>query len=389
MKSYFSKVPVIILVSFAVLSAATRDSKPEEFTGTFDARGSAICMDDEGNIYTTGYELEKGEGKNVWVQKLKGFNKEEWKRGFSGDDKKDDEGRGIKVDFEGNTIVAGYETVKGPKKNIWLKKWGKAGNVKWMKSIGTEFRSDSAANGLTVDGEGNVYVVGFMSDKGNKPEGFIKKFDYTGKELWQNVFSGGPDDKSEVKAVTLDSEGKIYICGYSSVKGKPMEAFVQKLGKDGKEIWRTAVAAAPKKEIDFRALSLDAKGNLFAAGYQDVLGNFKDALIKKFNKDGKETKEIFYSGSAKLDDVFNGIYVDSQDNIFVCGFTTNAKTQQDTLMIKYSPAGKDLMTRIVDNTGRTDVLNAICVDSDGIIYVTGYLTVDSTETDLWIKQYSQ
>ncbi|MFH1074539.1 MAG: SBBP repeat-containing protein [Candidatus Firestonebacteria bacterium] len=394
MKSYFTKTIIFIIISISVvLPASFHDSityeKPEEFSGNFDARGNAICLDEEGNLYITGYNTEKGEGKNIWVQKFKGFDKEAWKRNYSGENKKDDEGKGIKTDSEGNVIVAGYETVKGPKKNIWIKKWGASGNVKWMKSIGVEYKADSMANGVSVDVSGNVYAAGFMSNKNNKPEGWLKKFDKDGKDIWQNIITGGPEDKSEVKAVAVDAEGKIFICGYSSVKGKSAEAFVQKLGSDGKEIWKTAVLAAPKKGIAFNAIALDAKGNIYTAGFQDSPGNGKDALIKKFDKEGRETMEIFYSGTAKLDDIANGIYVDGQDNIFVCGYTTGSRTQQDSFMIKYSPAGKDIMTRVHDSSGKNDASNAICLDAEGVIYITGFLGVDSTETDLWIKQYTQ
>jgi len=212
MKNLFSKIFLVLLVFSTVLPASSRDSKiyerPEEFTGNYDSRANAICLTDEGLLYIAGYETEKEEGRNILMQVNKGFSNPDWSKHYSGEEKKDDEGNGIAVDFEKSVIVAGYETVKGPKKNILINKWDKNGFTVWTKSIGTEYIADSEANGVAADAAGNIYVVGFMSNNNKAPQGWIIKLDKTGKELWQNLYAGGEGEKSEIKAVTLDTEGK-------------------------------------------------------------------------------------------------------------------------------------------------------------------------------------
>ena len=391
--SKFFKLVIAVALMFGMSSAKEMDQriieKPESFSGNFDARGNGVCMDEDGNIYVVGFITDTGDGKTFWLQKYKGLSREDWERTFSGKENKDDEGRGVTVDSEGSIIAAGYETIKGPKKSIFIKKWDKGGIEVWKKNVASENKADSVANAVAVDKAGNIYVAGYLGNKTDRPAAWLGYFEKSGTQVGQDLDEVGAEGKSEIKAILLDAAGNIYIAGNKLLKGLPAEGFVRKLGPDKKEVWKYTLNAPTKKEISFNALALDDKGNIYAAGFYDVPGSGKDALVKKLDKDGRDIMEIVYSNSSKFDDVFNGVAVDTAGNIYVCGYTTNLKTAQDSIMRKYNSAGKDQMTRIFDNNKKNDCANAICFSSDGSVIITGYLTVGSSETNLWIKKYNQ
>jgi uncharacterized delta-60 repeat protein len=110
-----------------------------------------------------------------------------------------------------------------------------------------------------------------------------------------------------------------------------------------------------------------------------------------------------YNGPANRDDIANAIAVDDSGNIYVTGTSWRDSTgveHYDYLTIKYNPNGDILWVRTYNGPGDyDDIANAIALDKNGNIYVTGlsfgdslypqYVTIkyDSNGDILWIKRY--
>ena len=129
--------------------------------------------------------------------------------------------------FSGSTLSFGTDAVL-LNNNIFLAKYGAAGNVIWAKSYCPY--SDVTASAITVDVLGNIYLSGhfggtitFVSDTlwnaGNSSLGVpifndavIFKFDSNGNGLWATSIGGSRDDNAT--GITTDISGNLYICGY-------------------------------------------------------------------------------------------------------------------------------------------------------------------------------
>ncbi|MDX2249708.1 MAG: SBBP repeat-containing protein [Bacteroidia bacterium] len=192
--------------------------------GTSD-RGHDIVTDRWGNVYITGAfgSSLTVSGQTTWVDgyddvfliKLDPAGNVIWLRtvGSSGYD----EGRGIGVDTLGNVYIAGSLDLE----NVFIAKYDSSGTQKWQKS--------PAANGtvrcydLAVDAVGNSWVTGnylsngltFGSDVLPATNGngavFIAKYDSAGNALWGRSADGPSIDKGW--ALAAGRNGEVYAAG--------------------------------------------------------------------------------------------------------------------------------------------------------------------------------
>ena len=184
--------------------------------GVWVDSGEAICTDDMGNVYTAGY--------------------------FSGIAQFGD----ISIQSSGS-----YD--------IYIAKMDYAGNYLWVKKAGGSGSNDDAAEGIAVDSDGNIVVVGSYS--GNNAEFgdlqvsgggyFIAKLDSDGEFLW--VTTGEDNGSAHAYAVDVDPNGNIYLTGMLqgtvsfgdftligtiSDMGTAIDAaYIAKLDGDGNFLW--------------------------------------------------------------------------------------------------------------------------------------------------------
>ncbi|MDO8532671.1 MAG: SBBP repeat-containing protein [Dehalococcoidia bacterium] len=89
--------------------------------------------------------------------------------------------------------------------------------VTWTSQFGTN-QSD-LAQGLAVDGTGNVFVVGFTEGtffgqtSAGQFDAFVRKYDPAGAAVWTRQL--GSSDVDFAQAVTVDAVGGVYVLGYT------------------------------------------------------------------------------------------------------------------------------------------------------------------------------
>jgi hypothetical protein len=203
---------------------------------------------------------------------------------------------------------------------------------------------DDGANGIVLDGIGNIFVSGnfqntaIFGDTTVTSSGgtdiFIVKYNKNGVVQWVRTAGGSDDDGSQ--DIAIDSNGNVYIAG--GIKG-------------------TAT---------FGTASLTSGGN-------------EDIFIAKYNTSG--TLVWVQQGIGTGDDMADGIAVDSGDNIYLTGYFNNTVTfgsssitsagNMDVFFIKYNSNG---VVQWVQRTGSNIIEYGrdIAVDNNGYVYITGY-----------------
>jgi len=79
-----------------------------------------------------------------------------------------------------------------------------------------------------------------------------------------------------------------------------------------------------------------------------------------------------YNGSGNGADTANAVAVDSQGNVYVTGVSTGSGTGEDFVTIKYGPGGDRIWAKRYNGPGNgADKALAIAVDAEGNVYVTG------------------
>lgn len=131
----------------------------------------------------------------------------------------------------------------------------------------------------------------------------------------------------------------------------------------------------------------DASNNVYIVGTVRNMLSGDDYFTIKYNSVGVEQWSAEYNGSANSTDIGLNIAVDVLGNVYVTGGSRSIDTERDYATIKYNSAGEEQWKAYYDGpiTEASDQAEAIAVDDEGNIYVTGSSESNSSDDFTTIK----
>ncbi|MEW6612327.1 MAG: SBBP repeat-containing protein [Pseudomonadota bacterium] len=274
------------------------------------------------------------------------------------------------------------------------------------------------ANGVAVDGSGNIYVAGytFSSDfplaantglaaPGISRDAVVAKFNSAGQLQWSTYLGGALND--EANDLAVDSQGNVFVAGATrstnfpavnaaqSTLGGQADAFVAQLNASGTGlVFSTYLGGSADDQAS--GLGRDAGGNVYVAGFtqsadfpampgafQAASGGGTDAFLARYSPAGAKLNATYYGGSG--DDRALGLAVDGAGNAYLTGNTNSTNLAvlnpvtgqntfhgtQDAFAAKLNPAGQALLYATYLGGALADFGSGIAVDAQGNAYVTG------------------
>ena len=278
--------------------------------------GWGIAVDDDGNVYTTGFflgtvDFDPGPGKfnlvgndvisSIFVTKMDGNGNLLWAKAMGGTGNA--LGYALAIDSAGNVYTTGRfeeivdfdpgegtsELTSEGESDIFVSKLNGNGDFVWAKQIGG---SDiDLAVRLAMDGAGNVHVTGRfagivdfdpgsgtanLSSNGSEPDSFVLKLDGDGNYIWA-VAMGGADGERGVD-VAVDNEGNVYATGwfrgtadfdpglgvFDLTSSGEDDVYVVKLNSSGNFVWAKNFGG-PFSEEGW-GITVDQAGNVYTTG---------------------------------------------------------------------------------------------------------------------------
>lgn len=264
--------------------------------------------------------------------------------------------------FSGTTVIGNSSLVSEGNRDCFVAKMDPDGNWLWSRRLGGV--QNEYVSAIKVDSYSNVYIAGrFNSPTVNfgthtlnntlnsqiYSDVFVAKIDANGNWLW--AVKGGGSSMDYVYGLDLDQLGNIFVTGsvgsYASfgsyalrIVGGQYDSFVAKLDQSGNWLW--ARKAGGGDLDDGYGIQTDSAGNCY------VVGTYKSGTIN--------------------------FYHDAVNNYFTY-YLTNLSGgyggNTDAYVAKLDPEGNWLWVQQCGGPG-TDGGQAIDVDNDGFVYVTGY-----------------
>lgn len=388
---FFYAVITVIFTSLNVQSQVTTQWR-SVYNGSANDTDivTSMTVDNQGNVYVTGFSKGNLTGKDIATIKYSSSGQQIWASRYDNAGK-DDAANAITVDATGNVYITGYTTGLTSFKDYITIKYSSSGNLLWSSMYNGKGNDDDLSSAIAVDGLGNVFVTGYSVGLISSEDYLTIKYNSAGNEQWINSYDNPDmDDIDIANSMILDGTGNIYVTGYSIGNGSAEDYATVKYNSAGNEQWVRRYNGTGNDYDITTGMAVDGSGNVIVTGYSVGSSSAEDYATVKYDPQGNSLWVNRYNGASNSYDIATSIAADSQGNAYVTGYSYGDLTSEDYATIKYSPEGLEEWVSKYNGTGGDfDIATSVKSDFKGDVYVTGYsFDTDTKENYATVKYNS-
>ncbi|MEM6994992.1 MAG: hypothetical protein AAF721_31050 [Myxococcota bacterium] len=238
----------------------------------------SVAADGAGNVFAAGRQAVSMQGNNVMVRQYLPGGAAGWTMSYGGAALGDDRALGVTTDPTGNVIVVGYETVTGQARDGWMRKYDPAGVELWTRGYQGVDALDDHATGVATDATGNVFVAGFEGTTLQGAIGWLRRYDPEGLEAWTQPWPGVTDEGASFLDVVVDEASHVVVGGTETVAGTA-EALVRKYDAGGNALWSETYATDVVAGQSVRAVTTGPGNRIWIAGSLNLGIDARDAWV--------------------------------------------------------------------------------------------------------------
>ena len=281
-----------------------------------------------------------------------------------GGSSQDDQGTGIDIDSSDNVYMVGSTRSAGQgASDFLLVKQNSSGTVQWQRTLGAS--ANDLGYGIAVDSSANAYITGYLDPF---PQNLLlAKYNSAGTIQWQRTLGGGGVDYGWQLAI--DSNDNIYVSGETRSAGAgSRDVLLAKYNSSGTLQWQRTLGGG-SDEYGY-GIAVDSSGNVYVAGRTRSAGAGSDDLfLAKYNSSGTIQWQRTVGGSGS--DYGNAVGVDSNDNVYITGYSRSTGTGLlELFLAKYNSSGTIQWQRVLEGSG-SQTGEGLAFDSSGNVYING------------------
>ena len=292
------KTCVLMFLLLAATVSGAGDWQTIWTQGGFETeRGTAVCMDNELNVYMAGWAVISGRGDtDMVVAKYDTAGVELWSKTWDAGLNNalgSDQAVGIGVDDAGNVYVVGrgrYQRNNSQDYDYITIKYSPSGVEQWVRNYdyldGSYPHGDDIPVDMAVSGNGNVWIVG-----GSDGDYVTIKYNTSGVAQWDQRYEGAYSGSSSTAiALALDGSGNCYVTGHTQGIDAHWDLATISYGPGGGERWKTRYEQVSTHSFKAQDVAVSAQGTVAVTGYANytAINAPYDALTVLYSNGGVE-----------------------------------------------------------------------------------------------------
>jgi uncharacterized delta-60 repeat protein len=365
-------------------------------TGNNVDRGSAIAIDQEGNVYVTGFSTGAGSRYDYATIKYDSLGIMKWVQRFNGPTSMDDMPAAIAIDNSGNVYVTGWCSAGALFDDYATLKYNSEGILQWVNRYNGPGSSTDIARSIAVDLTGNIYVAGYSSNTITGDNYTVIKYSSSGDTLWVRSYNGPVNGVDNLNSMSIDMNSNVYVTGRSEGSNGIDTTFdlaTIKYNAMGVLQWAQRYNGPANGNEEGFSIDVDNAGNVYATGSSKGFTTASDYLTIKYSSSTGDPQWVQrYSGiiSGSINTA-SSITIDIYGNVYITGHSgDNMPNQYDYATIRYNPDGNvQWIQRYNGPANGIDWVHSIAIDSVGNVYVTGESSGINSGMDIATIKYSQ
>jgi uncharacterized delta-60 repeat protein len=253
--------------------------------------GYGIAVDSNDNIYVVGTSAGQDTSYDcITIKYSSDSNQPPWVAVYDGAGGDIDIGTAIAIDDEGNIFTTGISTGLNTFLDYTTIKYQPDSNQPlWVATYNGQADGNDIAYDAAVDGIGNIYVTG-RSDSG-PPSGHdyatVKYSTDSNKPVWVAAYSGQGYNYDTGWEIEIDGDDNIYVTGDSFASETSTDYVTIKYGSEANEpIWIAHYPAVVEAGIDTyqgRAMVIDSNNKIYVTVPDAASGTFNDFVILRYS----------------------------------------------------------------------------------------------------------
>lgn len=312
-----------------------------------------------------------------------------WTSTYNGQNNGNDRAHKLTVDGNGNIYVLGTTYNAQTKNDIVLTKYNSSGTQIWQKFYYGDVDADDTPIDLDLDAQGNIYIAVNNFDFSSRNRAVVLKYSSSGTLLWKRHFEGDHLFFNElnrtVNCLKVVSDGTFYVAGRWSLAdgmGSVFGLSAYKGNSTGAVVDSSLVVFGSDYDsnaaTNYYDITTDNSGNVYAVGSRN-----NNIYLKKFNQNFDSVLVKSYNGAGNGVDAGLKVIVDNNFYTYIGGYVSGGVNGKDFVVIKYDNGGTQLWARTYNGPANgEDILSDFIVAGDGSIYMTGKVSGGSSGYDI-------
>lgn len=390
----------LLLFTFTLLSVLSfSQSQPmalQEFKTTAGTQNffikSITKTDAFGNIYVGGATLNGAGNYDILVAKYNSSGVQLWIKQYAG--------AGNGTDFVGGMVVtdtyiiltgAVTTSTASPTTDIITMKYTSAGVFQWATTYNGTGNNFDAAKHVVLDGTGNIYITGASYNASVNTDMVTIKYNSSGVQQWASTYDYSAHlDDAATKVVISGSNLTVTGPVTSSTNNYKLATLTYAQSNGSLTATNISTTTTTSSITAVQDLTADASNNNYIVGSTFVTGQGYNYYVQKLSAVTLVSAWTYtYNGSSNLDDVAKNVVVDASGNVYITGYSTSSTQGRNIVTIKLNSSGTFQWSQTINGSlNGNDEANDMVIDASSNIYITGYHTIATNNTDYYTVKYN-